>query len=117
MAKNELRNRAFQVSLPVPEGTLSGSPVKVGSLVGVALTDRGADTPGESTVKMVGSFGLKVKGVEKENKEKAIAIGDPIFIDAEGKLTANNTGTLFGYALEAVAKNEEKEIEVKIATP
>jgi predicted RecA/RadA family phage recombinase len=114
---NEVRDRAFQVALPVPEGTLAGAAVKVGALVGVALTDRGTDTPGESTVKLVGSFSLSVKGVEKENKEKAIAVGDKVYIDAEGKLSANDTGTLFGYALEAVAKGETKSIEVKIATP
>lgn len=117
MALNEVREHCFQKSLPVPEGTLAGDPVKVGALVGVALTDRGADTPEQSTVDMVGSFRLPVLGEEKEAKEKAIAVGDKVFIDAEGNLSVNDTGTLFGYALEVVAKGEEKEIEVKIATP
>lgn len=121
MAKNEIRNRAFQVALPVPVGTVSGSPVAVGAgtkkLVGVALNDRGADTPEQSTVKMVGSFKLMVSAKEKEGKEKAINVGDEIFISAEGKLSVNNEGTLFGFALEAMVKGKEEEIEVKIATP
>lgn len=120
MAKNELKNRAFQVLLPVPAGTVSGSPVAVGAgtkkLVGVALTDRGADIAEQSTVKMVGSFALEVKGA-KGGEEKAINVGDEVFIDAEGKLSADSTKTLFGFALEPVVKGATTTIEVKIATP
>jgi hypothetical protein len=118
MAKNEIRNRAFQLSLPVPAGTLAGMPVAVGAgtkkLVGVALTDRGADTPECATVKLVGSFALEVTG-KKGGEEKAINIGDEVFIDAEGKLSADSSKTLFGFALEPVVKNATTTIEVKLA--
>jgi len=119
---NEARERAWQLSVPVPAGTKAGMPVALGSgknkMCGVALTDRGAepDKPENATVKFVGSFFLAVKGVEKEAKEHAIAFGDEIFIDAEGKLTADAGGTLWGYALEPVVKGKLETIEVKVAT-
>lgn len=114
MALNRVRERAFQVSLPVPEGTTSGDPVAVGSLVGVALIDRGKDTAGEATIQMVGSFEFEVIG-KKGAEEKAIAVGEPVYLK-EGKLSADSGGTLFGYALQAVAKGKTETIEVKIAT-
>jgi len=114
---NEVRDRAEQISLPVPEGTTAGDPVVVGSIIGVAMIDRGADTEGEATVKTVGSFNLAVAATDGE-AEDAIAIGDALFIDAEGNITkTEEEGTLFGYALEAVAEGEEATIEVKLATP
>jgi predicted RecA/RadA family phage recombinase len=115
MALNRVRERAFQVSVPVAEGVESGDPVLVGAMPGVALIDRGKDTPGEATVQFVGSFEFEVAGTEKEAKEKAIAVGDPIYIK-EGKLSADSGGTLFGYALGTVAKGKTEAIEVKIAT-
>lgn len=115
--KNEKRHRAEQVALPVPPGTVAGDPVVVGALVGVAATDRDADTPGEATVKMVGSFDLEVEAVDGE-EESAIVVGDKLFIDGEGNITKTEAGgTFFGYALEAVAKGETATIEVKLATP
>lgn len=39
--KNEYMRPATELSLPVVEGTVSGDPVKVGAVNGVAATDRG----------------------------------------------------------------------------
>jgi predicted RecA/RadA family phage recombinase len=117
MALNRVRERAFQVSLPVPEGIKSGDPVAIGSLVGVALIDRGKDTAGEATVQLVGSFEFSVEG-KKEAEEKEIPVGGPVYLDpATKKLSANSAKTLFGYALKAVAKGKTETVEVKIATP
>jgi predicted RecA/RadA family phage recombinase len=116
MARNTVRERAFQVSLPVAEGTKSGDPVVVGSLVGVALIDRGKDTEGEATIQMVGSFKFSVEG-KKGGEEKAIAVGEPVYVDpATKKISADSSKTLFGYALQAVAKGKTEEVEIKIAT-
>ena len=115
LALNRVRERAFQVSVPVSEGVESGDPVLVGAMPGVALIDRGKDTAGEATVQFVGSFEFEVEGKEKEAKEKAIAVGDPIYYNG-GKLNADSGGTLFGYALGAVAKGKTETVEVKIAT-
>jgi hypothetical protein len=121
MSKNSKMDKAIQFACPVPEGTVSGDPVAIGAgtrkMVGYALTDRGADTVGEATCKFNGSAEFEVAGIEKEAKEKAIAFGDEIFIDNEGNLDADNTGTFFGWALGVVAKGKTEVVEVKIATP
>lgn len=112
---NEVRDRCFEKSLPVPEGTKSGDPLVIGAakIPCVAVIDRQAD--GEATVKMgTGSFRFSVEGVEKEAKEKAIAVGDKVFLKG-GKLNADSEGDLFGYAMEPVVKAKTTEIEVKLA--
>ena len=62
MAKNEHLRHANHVSLPVPAGTVSGDPVRVGILNGVAQTDRastsnwgGGNAAGEASVWLDGS--------------------------------------------------------------
>lgn len=95
MATNEILRYADHVTLPVPSGTKTGDPVKVGSLVGVAQTDR--DANGNATVWRKGSFELTVDGA-------VAAVGTPVYVAGDGTtritgLTATSTGnTLFGYA-------------------
>lgn len=99
MATTEHLRDARFVSLPVPADTVSGGPVVVGSLIGVALTDRSADgnPDGYATVDTgtrTGSHRLEVTGARTE--------GQPVYITSAGALTATATdNTLFGYALEA----------------
>lgn len=98
MAKNEHLRHADHLSLPVPSGTKSGDPVRVGVLNGVAQTNRataddwaGGNAEGNATVWLDGSWDLPVVG--------AVAnVGDPIYLNA-GKLQAAKAGTLFGAAL------------------
>lgn len=89
MATNEVYREGDNLSLPVAEGVLSGAPVQVGSLMGVALTDRDAD--GYATVRLKGVFDLEVTGA-------VVAVGDPVYI-AAGALNVTNTNPLFGHAL------------------
>jgi predicted RecA/RadA family phage recombinase len=116
MALNEVFRDADHLSLPVPEGTKSGDPVRVGGLNGVALTDA-ADTgatpdpvygpavnlnaDGNASVALKGAFSFTVSFAVSN-------VGDPIYMDADGHLTANaQTGTgegavdndLYGHAL------------------
>lgn len=97
MARNRRYAGAFQLSLPVIAGTVSGDPVLIGAeLPGVALTDRDAD--GEATVRMIGAFSLEVTAAA------AMDAGDPVYIDgAAGTLSDTNTDVFFGYVLEDVA--------------
>lgn len=97
MATNEQFRGAGKRSLPVPSGTKSGDPVKVGVLNGVAVTDRatttnpaGGNADGNASVWLEGAYSFPVTGAVK-------AVGDPIYI-ANGKLAATGT-TLFGAAL------------------
>lgn len=106
MATNQHLRYAQHLELPVPANTESGDPVQVGSLVGVAVTDR--DTDGNATVWRDGSWHLSVTGAISN-------VGDPVYITSAGALTATATdNTLFGYALETKAA-AAAEIPVAIA--
>lgn len=97
MAKNRVNEHGTQLSLPVIVGVVSGSPVIVGMIPGVALTDRRAD--GTATVQTDGVFNLSVTG--------AIAsVGLPVYItSATGALVvAPGAGIqLFGHAMATKA--------------
>lgn len=111
MARNEHFHDAERLSLPVPDGTKSGDPVIVGSLVGVAQTDKGkgGNDAGNATVWCKGAFDVPVTG-------SVTQIGSPVYIPtAGGALTTTATSnTLFGYAL-ALKGSGAGVIPVKIA--
>jgi len=95
MAKNRVHEKGNRLNLPVIAGVVSGGPVIVGMLPGVALTTRDAD--GNATVQVGdGVFSVSVTG--------AIAsVGLPVYItSATGALVvAPGVGIqLFGHALE-----------------
>lgn len=115
MSLNQVYDDATSLSVPVPEGTKSGKALLIGVLPAVAREDRRSD--GEATCKFGGGFRLSVVGKEKEGKNKAIKVGEKVFIDAEGVLSADSEKTLFGYALEEVGSGKTVEVVVKIATP
>lgn len=97
MAINEVYRDADHIPLPVPTGTQSGDPVAVGSLVGVAVTDR-VTGESEATVWLKGAFSFDVDGAVTE-------VGQPLYIVADDtrqtQLTTTATdNTVFGYALE-----------------
>lgn len=92
-------------SLPVPAGTTSGDPVKVGDLVGVASTDRADSTTtplptggvghadGYAAVCVDGGYLLEVDGAIP-------GPGTPIYITDAGALTVTATdATLFGHSV------------------
>lgn len=108
MATNIIFEEGDSITLPVPAGTLSGEPVLVGSLPGVALTSRD-DTTGTATVRLEGVALLNVAGAITN-------VGDPVYIvTADRSLTATATGnTVFGYALDSKATGTAP-IRVRIA--
>jgi predicted RecA/RadA family phage recombinase len=93
MAKNRVLADGRRLYLPVIAGVVSGGPVIVGMIPGVALTDR--DAAGNATVATEGVFNLSVTG--------AIAsVGLPVHItSATGALVvAAGVGIqVFGHAL------------------
>lgn len=113
MAKNTRFNGAGDKgtyrSLPVPDGTESGDPVKVGSLVGVAQTDRatednrgGGNPVGFATVQLDGAHDLTVTGA-------LASAGTPVYITSAGALTATATSnTLFGHSIPGVTADGSK---------
>ena len=100
----------FTRTLAVASGTVSGAPVIVGSLTGVALTDRDAD--GEATVGFGGVAELAVATTT------TIALGGPVYITSAGAVTAASAGnTLFGYALQAKGSTAGEVIPIELVTP
>lgn len=113
MAKNMIYDQARKLSLPVSSGVVSGDPVAVGQIPGVALTDR--DSSGNATVDMGGAYKLSVKGINGSGNS-AVAVGDKIyFVSGDTpKLSKKDTGVLFGYALTAVDSGATATIAVKL---
>jgi len=111
MAKNREYAKANEVKLPVPEGTKSGDPLILGGLPAVALQDRQSD--GEATCQFDGAYRLSVEAKNKAGN-KAIGVGDILFMKG-GKLGVNNEeGTRYGYALAAIESGKTEVIVVKI---
>lgn len=108
MATNEVYRDADHLVVPVAAGVTAGDPVLVGSLPGVAQTDRDAD--GNATVWFKGAHDFTVTGAVG-------AVGDPVYITGAGALDASDgagANTLFGYAL-ATKGAGDGVITVKIA--
>ena len=107
MATNEIFRDADHLSLPVPAGTKSGAPVRVGGLNGVCQTDRneGADpVPGQvppTSLNPVGNATVWLKGGHEFQVAFAVAaVGDPIYITPANALSATASGnSLYGHAL------------------
>lgn len=101
MAKNQVFAPSKTRSLPVADGTESGDPVIVGSIVGVALTSKGegGNAAGNATVALDGAFDLPI------GTTTSLAVGAKVFIvTSTGALTTtDNSGAnpVFGKVLEA----------------
>lgn len=94
MARNEVFRDADALSLPVPPGTPSGAPVKVGGLFGVTQTPEGegGNPEGFATVWLKGAHRFTVTGA-------VAAKGEAIYITDAGTLTTTATGnTRFGFS-------------------
>lgn len=115
MATNQVYDEGDSLSVACtdPATPNSGDPVRLGDLVGVALTDERAD--GNTTVAFEGVFRLSVKGVDGTGNS-AVAPGDSIFyVDADTpKLSKKATGTKAGVALEAVTGGATTTIMVRL---
>lgn len=130
MAKNEVHKIGDGLSLPVPTGTRSGTPLRIGILNAVAQTDVGGsvntdyvfagiaqptggigNAAGWASVKRSGAWLVPVVG--------AVAnIGDPVYIKADGTLTSVATGAfLWGAALRTKAAAPEATLMVEILQP
>ncbi|MFO7172048.1 MAG: DUF2190 family protein [Bacillota bacterium] len=110
MAKNFVQE-GIRLRLPVPTGVRSGDPVAVGQLTGVALIDRQED--GTATVQVAGVFNLPVQAVDGGGGS-AVAVGDPIYIQADRTLNKDANGVLFGHALATVAAGATATIPVRL---
>lgn len=96
--KNEAFVPAENLSLPVPEGTVSGEPVKIGALVGVAATNRGegGNIATHASVLLGGTraYLIDVDGAIE-------GVGTPVYITDNRTLTVTGgeDGDLFGHTV------------------
>jgi predicted RecA/RadA family phage recombinase len=96
VAKNRRFERVDSFTLPVLAGVVSGSPVVVGMLPGVAQTDR--DASGNASVRLTGGFDVTVTAAG------SVAIGAPVYITSATYALTDAAGVgkqLFGHALQA----------------
>lgn len=105
------------LNVAVPANTVSGDPVEIVDLHGVALTDR--DSSGNATVKFPFMFVADVL-VEAVNNStgSAVAIGDKLYYDSAATIKINKDSTAgkgFGYALETVTSGGSDTIQVGVA--
>lgn len=116
MALNQVlaEGNQFSAVCSQPATPVSGDPVLVGQIPGVALTAERAD--GTTTVKTDGVYTLSVKG--ETTTDAAVAVGDIVYYDSAAtphKINRDSTnGVRFGYALEAVGSGLTATIQVKI---
>jgi len=98
-----------------PSSPTSGSPVRVGDICGLALTDK-RTTSNKTSVKFNGVVAVSVKGIDGSGNS-AVAVGDSIYyVDADTPVLSKKTaGKLYGFALEAVTSGSTATIRVKLA--
>lgn len=101
-----------------PATPVSGSPVLLGQIPGVALTGEaeGGNAAGEITIDTGGVYNLSVEGVNNGGNS-AVAIGDIIYYEAGEDPPLNKdsvSGVRFGYALGTVGSGLTATIPVKI---
>ena len=112
MALNEVFKEGNHLSAPVPDGTLSGTPLRIGILNAVAETDEGGATTNQNVINGVaqktGGVGnadnfasISHVGVWRVPVNGALAgYGTPVYITGAGALTVTASGNFpFGAAL------------------
>jgi predicted RecA/RadA family phage recombinase len=101
-----------------PATPVSGDPVLLGQIPGVALTDEaeGGNASGQITIDTGGVYNLSVEGVNNGGNS-AVAIGDIIYYEAGEDPPLNKdatSGVRFGYALGTVGSGQTATIPVKV---
>lgn len=108
----------FSAVCSQPATPVSGDPVLVGQIPGVALVDEGdgGNATGETSITTVGIWDLNAEAVNNGGNS-AIAVGDILYYDSAAtiKINKDNTnGVRFGYALETVTSGSSGVIRVKL---
>jgi predicted RecA/RadA family phage recombinase len=126
VATNKALERAQAISYPAPATVVSGDPVLVGKLAGVAKTSYRSDTT-EASIDHEGAYFLSVTAVTTISPAAGSAIkpGDAIYADGGTTdattnfttgftLDKNSSGVFFGNALDAVTSGATATIRVRL---
>lgn len=118
MSRNRVLEHGDSFPVTVPAGTLSGAPVAVGQLPGVARIDRMTvgEHAGKATVDFHGVYNLAVVGQEWNGTaivSVAIAEGAILYLNGT-TINRDNRGVRYGYALDPVASGATTTIRVKV---
>lgn len=120
MAKNLHKNegRYLTGAATQPATPVSGDPVLLGQIPGVALTDEGegGNAAGEITIDTRGVYLLNVEAVDGSGNS-AVAIGNILYYDSAATIKINKdatNGVRFGYALGTVDSAGSGVIPVKL---
>ncbi len=136
MATNEIFKDANYLSLPVPEGTVSGDPVLVGELVGVAQPTEGENygtsapfvppvwgtvppstgfnEAGYASVALIGAFAFEIEGGEALTPGTAVGISVGTGPDGRNVLVAGAGDARFGHV---VNHTSDGRVVVRICNP
>jgi len=118
VAKNRIHADGIKLSVVCTDPTTpaSGDPVRVGDMVGIALTAERADGTTSVEFPQGPVFSLSVKGVDGSGNS-AVAVGDSLYyVDGDTpKVSKKATGKKVGYALEAIGSGATATIKVKLA--
>lgn len=108
--RNEYMRPATELSLPVVEGTVSGDPVKVGALNGVAATHRATtDAPAGGNPVGNASVVTDARSYELEVDGAIEGPGTPVYLTARSGSTAPTLSTTgegdpWGYTIPKVGE-------------
>lgn len=102
------------VAVTHPTAPQPGEPVRVGSFCGVCVGPGAVGSP--RPIRVRGVVKVAVKGVNASGNVN-IMPGDKVYyVDADTpRLSAKNTGTFFGYALQTVLAGQTSTIDVLLS--
>lgn len=106
------------VAATQPATPTSGTPVLLGQIPGVALTDEGegGNASGNISMDCGGIHDLEVEAVNNAGNV-AVAVGDILYYDSAATIKINKdvtNGVRYGYALEAITSGGSDTIKVKV---
>ena len=120
MALDDAFQPTTYINLAVPAGIVSGDPVSVGFIVGVAQTTR--DSSGNATIKIQPTWAVSIPVIGQTTisspvTNSAVAVGDKLYVDNTTKtISKDATGKFFGYALGTVLSGATTTITVLLGS-
>ena len=120
MALNDAYTLTQFLNIAVPSGIVSGDPVSIGFITGVAQTTR--DSAGNATIRIAPSAAVNLSVIGQTTisspvTNSAVAVGDKLYVDNTTKTVSKDaTGKFIGYALGTVLSGATTAINVLLGS-